>query len=411
VKGYLRARDRRRDEGKKKRLRADAQNWLMVVEAGYDIDGKRQQKYRSFTGDRATAEQKLRDFIDEVKSGFVIDERLTIGAYLAKWLAHKGTEGLAARTLLRYEGIVRDYLTPTLGSVPLAKLGTAHVKDAIGRWRSSKRKDRKKGALSERTIFHIFSTLKSALADAERDELVRRNVCKAMRAPSKGQSAVHGVDETAALALIEHLDDSPLGLPTRIALLTGLRRGELLATRWSDVDLDGGTLAVRRSLETAKDDAGNVVAHFKAPKTEKSQRVVALPAGAVSALRSYRALYAQKLLADGIAASDEDLIFPEPDEYAWSPRKAWIPDVFSAAFYYRVSKSGLRKVSFHGLRHSYASIALRAGVPLKVVSDALGHTSVKTTGDLYTEVLGDLQRDAANRIDDIFERARAKRSS
>ena len=156
MKGYLRVRDRRSDEGKKKRLRADAQNWLMVVEAGYDIDGKRQQKYRSFTGDRATAEQKLRDFIDEVKSGFVIDERLTIGTYLAKWLAHKGTEGLASRTLSRYEGIVRDYLTPTLGSVPLAKLGTAHVKDAIGRWRSSKRKDRKKGALSERTIFHIF---------------------------------------------------------------------------------------------------------------------------------------------------------------------------------------------------------------------------------------------------------------
>jgi hypothetical protein len=121
--------------------------------------------------------------------------------------------------------------------------------------------------------------------------------------------------------------------------------------------------------------------------------------------------YAQKLLAAGIAATDDDRIFPEADEYAWHPRRAWIPDVFSAAFYYRVSKSGLRKVSFHGLRHSYASIALRAGVPLKVVSDALGHTSVKTTGDLYTEVLGDLQRDAANRIDDIFERAKAKRSS
>jgi integrase len=411
MKGYLRTRDRRSVESKKKRLRADEQRWLLVVEAGYDLDGKRTQKYRSFTGDRAAAEQKLRAFIDEVKSGVVIDERLTVGDYLAKWVAHKGTEGLAARTLSRYEGIVRDYLIPTLGGVSLAKLGTAHIRDAIARWRTAKRKDRKAGALSERTIFHIFSTLKAALADAERDELVRRNASKAMRAPAKGQSAVRAVDETTALALIEHLDGTPLGLPTRIALLTGLRRGELLALRWSDVDLDQSTLAVRRSLETAKDDAGKAAARFKAPKTEKSQRVVALPGGAVTALRAYRAQYAQKLLADGMAATDDDLIFPEPDEYAWHPRRPWIPDVFSAAFYYRVSMSGLRKVSFHGLRHSYASIALRAGVPLKVVSDALGHTSVKTTGDLYTEVLGDLQRDAASRIDDIFERARAKRPS
>jgi integrase len=383
----------------------------MVVEAGYDIDGKRQQKYRSFTGDRATAEQKLRDFIDEVKSGVIIDERLSTGDYLSRWFKRKSAEGLAARTTSRYDGIVRDYLIPTLGSVPLAKLGTAHVKDAIGRWRTAERKDRKAGALSDRTIHHIFSTLKAALADAERDELVRRNVCKAVRAPSKGQSRVRAVDETGGMALVDHLDSTPLGLPTFIALLTGLRRGELLAARWSDADLDQSTLAVRRSLETAKDEAGKAIARFKVPKTEKSQRVVALPGAAVTALRTYRAEYAQKLLAAGIAATDEDLIFPDPDENAWHPRRTWIPDVFSAAFYYRVSMSGLPKVSFHGLRHSYASIALRAGVPLKVVSDALGHTSVKTTGDLYTEVLGDLQRDAANRIDDIFERAKAKRSS
>jgi len=411
MKGYLRLRDRRGDESKKKRLRACELRWLLVVEAGYDLDGKRKQKYRSFTGDRATAEQKLRDFIGEVKSGVVIDERMSTGDYLSKWFKHKSAEGLAARTTSRYDGIVRDYLIPTLGSVPLAKLGTAHVKDAIRRWRTAGRKDRKAGELSDRTIHHIFSTLKAALADAERDELVRRNVCKAMRAPSKGQSSVRAVDETAAVALIDYLDATPLGLPTFIALLTGLRRGELLALRWSDADLDQRTLAVRRSLETAKDAVGRAIARFKAPKTEKSQRIVALPGAAVTALRAYRAEYAQKLLAAGMAATDEDLIFPDPDEYAWHPRRAWVPDVFSAAFYYRVSTSGLRKVSFHGLRHSYASIALRAGVPLKVVSDALGHTSVKTTGDLYTEVLGDLQRDAANRIDGIFERAKAKRSS
>jgi integrase len=414
MRGYLRLRDRRDAKTKKaERLKAHEQRWSLVVDAGYKVNGKRQQRYRSFAGTREQAEAKLRAFIDEVKSGVVMDEKLLTADYLARWLQQKRSEGLASGTLSRYEGIVRDSIAPVLGSIPIAKLAVVDVKKALSEWRDAPRKDRKSGKLSDRTIHHIFSTLKSALADAVRDEAVKRNVCAAVRTPSKGHSHVRAIDETAALALLDFLDETPLGLPTRIALLTGLRRAELLALRWGDLDLDGCMLHVRRSLEVVKGEQGAEAVRFKTPlKTKKSRRPIALPAEeAVAVLRAHRVALGKQRLELGIPASEDDLVFPEPDPLRWSPARPWNPDRFSSAFYYRVSKSGLPKVSFHGLRHSFASISLRAGVPLKVVSEALGHTTIAITADLYTEVLGDLQRQAADKIDDVFDRARARRAS
>jgi integrase len=412
MRGYMRVRDRRSPEKKKsRRLKASEQKWLLVIDAGYRVNGKRVQKFRAFTGSREEAEDKLREFIEEVKSGTVISNRLSTADYLTRWLEHKRSEGLAGKTLARYEGIVRDYLTPELGSIPVAKLGAAHVKQALVTWRSATCKNRKDAKLGDRTVHHIFATLKSALNEAVRDEVVRRNVCQSLRPPSKGRSYVRAIDETAALTLLEKLEGTQLGLATRIALLTGLRRGEILGLRWSDVDLDGRTLYVRRSLELTKDETGALVPRFKEPKTEKSRRAVALPTQAVSALRTHRAALGQLRLGVGGAASEDDLVFPEPEPLGWTPTRPWNPDRFSAQFYWRVKTSGLPKITFHGLRHSFASIALRAGVPLKVVSEQLGHTSVKTTGDLYTEVLGDLQRDAADRIDEVFDRARGRQSA
>jgi integrase len=412
MKGYLRVRDRRSSEKKRAhRLKADQQKWLLVVDAGYHVKGKRLQKFRSFTGTREEADDKLRQFVAEVKTGIVVGDRLSTAEYLARWLEQKRTEGLAGKTVARYEGIVRDYLIPELGSGPIAKVAAAHVKQALLVWRSAICKNRKRRKLADRTVHHIFATLKSALNEALREEAVKRNACLSVRPPSKGRSHVEAIDETAALVLLEKLDATALGLPTLIAVYTGLRRGELLSLRWSDIDLDARTLFVRRSLELTKNEAGALVPRFKEPKTAKSHRAVALPTQAVAALRAHRASQGQVRLSEGIAASEHDLVFPEPEPIGWRPTRPWNPDRFSAQFYWRVKTSGLPKVTFHGLRHSFASIALRAGVPLKVVSEQLGHTSVKTTGDLYTEVLGDLQRDAADRMDDVFDRARANRNS
>ncbi|MGZ3540452.1 MAG: site-specific integrase, partial [Vulcanimicrobiaceae bacterium] len=190
-----------------------------------------------------------------------------------------------------------------------------------------------------------------------------------------------------------------VAIPTFVALCTGLRRGELLALRSDDVDLERGPLHVRRSLEQLK---GGKCA-FKQPKTKKSRRVVPLQSAAVAALRQVRAKQsAIKLRLRGYNAGA--LVFPDPESDSGEP---WGPDRFSASFYYRARKAGFA-ISFHGLRHSFATIALRAGVPMKTVSEALGHTTTAITADIYTHVAVDSLRQASDLIGDAIGAARKK---
>jgi integrase len=223
-------------------------------------------------------------------------------------------------------------------------------------------------------------------------------------APKKGRSEISALDETQILALLEYLDQTLVGPVTRLAIYTGMRRGELLALTWDAVDLERRVLHVRRSLEVTGSGKTRTV-HFKAPKTDKSRRDVALTAGAVELLRSRHAEQSQLRVFLGGPLGDEQLVFPNP-----RTGEPWKPDTFSNEFLRAVKASKLPKVTFHGLRHSYASISLRAGTPLKVVSEMLGHTTTAITADLYTHVLGDLKAEAADRLDAIFSDAEKRRA-
>lgn len=410
MKGHKRARDRRSAETKKsRRLPADQQTWLLVVEGGY-VEGKRTQRFRSFVGTEREADAALRRFIAEVERGEVYDERLTVEAYATKWLEQKRNEALASRTLARYESAVKLHIVPALGALPLAKVKPLHVRQAMATWRAG-RKDRKSGALTDRTIHHLFALLSSIFADAQRDDLTRKNPCRQMRAPSKGRSTVTTVDEETTLAILDRLDDTPLGVPTRLALFTGLRRGELLALTWADVDADARTISVSKSLEMTRED-GVTAARVKATKTASSVRAVPLPLAAVALLKAHRVAHAQALLASGLSASPADLVFPNPDPYRFDPRAPWLPDRFSASYYQAVHSSKLATVSFHALcRHGFASLSLKAGTPLKVVSTILGHATIAVTADTYSHVMAGLEREAADRVGDLLERAEARRAA
>ena len=184
-----------------------------------------------------------------------------------------------------------------------------------------------------------------------------------------------------------------------------MRRGELLGLTWDAVDFDHRVVHVRRSLEVTGTGKDRGVA-FKVPKTEKSRRDVALTARAIELLRSHHAGQSEVRVFLGGPLGDERLVFPNP-----RTGEPWKPDTFSSEFLARIKASGLPKVTFHGLRHSYASISLRAGTPLKVVSEMLGHTTTAITADLYTHVLGNLKAEAADRLDAIFDDAELKRAA
>ena len=178
-------------------------------------------------------------------------------------------------------------------------------------------------------------------------------------------------------------------------MTTGLRRGELLGLRWQDVDLDGGKLAVRQSLEQTK--AGGLA--FKQPKTQKGRRVVTLPPIAVEALRRHRADQARERLLLGPAYEDHGLVLAQADGRPVNPE-----DV-TRAFKRLARKAGVRPLSLHKLRHTHATLLLGANVHPKVVSERLGHATVGITLDTYSHVLPHLQEEAARKIDALLARS------
>ena len=199
---------------------------------------------------------------------------------------------------------------------------------------------------------------------------------------------MQGVDEAGTARLLQAVEGMRLYMPVLLAVMTGMRRGEILALRWQDTDLEKGLVAVRRSLEQTRDGL-----RFKQPKTGKGMRSVALPGIAIQVLRRHRTEQAQERLKLGPAYEDNDLICPRPDG---SP---WPPDSLSTAFASLIRRSDLPRIRFHDLRHSHATQLLRHGIHPKVVSERLGHSKVGITLDTYSHVLPGMQEEAASKVD------------
>jgi integrase len=208
---------------------------------------------------------------------------------------------------------------------------------------------------------------------------------------------MRALDEDETASLLNLLGESRLYLPVLLGVTTGLRRGEILGLRWSDIDLATCTIAVVQSLEQTKEGL-----RFKAPKTHRSRRSIVLGAMTVEALRSHRAKQAEERLALGPGYEDQDLVCPRPGGTPWAP------DVFSTTFAAFVRRSGMKPFRFHDLRHTHATHLLKAGVHPKIVSERLGHSAVGITLDTYSHVLPSMQQDAMRLIDAALQTAMKK---
>lgn len=369
-------------------------SYTIVVALPRGLDGKRRREVFTVKGMRKVAEAEMARRIHEIETGHVTSAtRVTLAQFMERWLDAKKSSALAYSTVERYEDLSRRYIVPALGAVQLNKLSPLQIEEAIGKWRSTTRGGGRKGKIGQRTVHHIYSTLRTALYQAQRWNVITRNPSANVDRVTRGASEIGALDEVAALQLIKALQGDALEIPTLVTVMTGLRRGELLALKWSDIDLQGAVLKVRRSLEIAGDEL-----RFKEPKTPKSRRSIPLPGQVLAALRQHRVRQLETKLQIGPSYNGEDLVFPNPYGFPWNPKR------FSSTFN-RKLKALKCPVSFHGLRHSYASILLRSGTSLKVASEALGHTNISITADLYTHVLGGLQREAADKLGALFDEA------
>ncbi len=221
-----------------------------------------------------------------------------------------------------------------------------------------------------------------------------RNIAEAVDPPRFDRKEMLVLNPVGVAQLLQAAQGTELTAIVAVAIGTGLRRGELLALRWSDVNLDARRLTVHRSLETVKG-----LTRTKPPKTVRSARTIALPLFVTDILRAQRQQQEAQGRDLGLKADEDGWIFTRADGSSWEP------GAFSLAFARFVKRAKLPRVRFHDLRHSFGTLALASGVDLQTVSRALGHESTAITSRTYLHAIEALQEDAAARIDALLGNA------
>jgi integrase len=329
---------------------------------------------------RAEVSRKLEAAKDDVKAGLLATA--STADYLAGWSAAVAPS-VRPSTSREYARHVRQYWTPAIGDVPLSALTAAHVERVMAAMTAR--------GLSPRTVRYARTTLRRALGDAIRDGLLVRNAAALSRPPRQERPELRPLTRTEARTLLEATAEDRFGPLYALLVGTGLRIGEAVALSWTDVD--DHELTVRRSVHRAE-GKGYI---FGEPKTRQSRRTVTLPAIARRALETQRTRQdaARAALRPGEWQDTRGLIFTDPIGRPLSPL------LVSADFREAADRLGL-PVRLHDLRHTFATLALTAGVPLKTVSSALGHSSIAITADVYAHVTPELRDEAAAALDRAF---------
>jgi integrase len=358
--------------------------------------GKRRIATVTVRGSRKEAERELRRLLRALDTGEHVDpNRITVREWLTTWLDTTRAE-VAPKSAERYAEIVNNFLAPALGALQLAKLAPVHIQDAYNSWTCGGRRDGKAGGLAPRTRRHLHRILSAALSRAVENQLIARNPCDVFkkRLPKVERREMATLTAEQSARLLDAVGHSHIYWPVLIALATGARRGEVLAIRWRNVDLDRGTIRIVESLEQTKSGL-----RFKSPKTDRA-RAVTLPSFALEELCRLKREQAENLLALGVRQTGDTLVCARRDGEPLQPQS--LTHEFPR---FLTRLKDFPRVRFHDLRHSHATQLLLAGVHPKIAQERLGHSTVTTTLDLYSHVTDTMQEDAAGRLDAAFRGA------
>jgi integrase len=375
-------------------------NWYAVLSTRDEKTGKRKVKFISLpdvTGKRE-AQQALARIVTEINSGgFVELNKVTVAVFLRRWLTHIKTR-IGAASFERYCEHV-NVIIPILGTVPLTKLRPEQIAAMYGKALDSGRHDGK-GGLSPRTVRQIHGMLKQALAQACVWRAISYNPAALVKPPKVQRKEMKTIDTKTTAKMLDAARGTSIFIPVLLGILCGLRRGEICALRWRNVDLENGQLAIVASRSCGE--------HGK--PTEKSTktgrgRLVALPALAVAELRRHRAQQAEQLLRLGVALTDEHHVYAKFDG------EPGHPTFLTRLFNQFMRDHKLPQIRFHDLRHSHATALLAAGIHPKIAQERLGHSSIAVTMDTYSHAIPNMQQDAVAKLDAALRLAMNKQDT
>ena len=352
----------------------------------------RRREWHSGYKTKGEANKALVAMLGEADKGIHVEpSTLTVRSYVeTQWLRSLETSNLRESTVEMYRRSVRSYVLPHLGALKLRDVTPARV----AAWLETL----KAAGIGDRTIEVAAITAGKLFRSAFDRELISRNPCdnaavrEARPHPKAKAPTVWSTEETKRF-LDSQAGDRLFAL-WRVAATTGLRRGELAALRWSDLDLNAGSLRVSHTLAVV----GYKVAESE-PKTEKSRRTVGLDSATVSALKAHRTRQAEEMFAIGRRPGKDGYVFTaNPQGDAFHPQR------FTQILEAKAKAAGLPPIHLHCLRHGHATHALEAGVPMKVVQERLGHSSIAITSDIYSHVLAATDQAAAAQVAAVLDR-------
>ena len=398
-------------------------NYRLTVSCGYDKKGKQIRKYKSIDlssipakKQEAEAERQWILFKEEIEKGIYFDTgKITFEDFIYKWLKEYAEVNLAPKTVSRYKEILESRVIPCLGHTKLNKLQPTHLTEFYNNLRENGiRKDNKTGGLSERTILHHHRVISTILNTAVQWQFILNNPAERLKPPKVEKKEAKHYTEEQIQYIFELLEDEPVKYKTMIylAVFGGMRMGELAGLEWQDFKSENQMLTIRQSSQYLPDKG----VFTKSPKNESSKRIISLPKSVVSSLNQY------KLWQNGEKATLKNLWIDSNRIFTSKNGEPMFPDTPSQWFHKFIKRHNesikndkkikedqkelylLPEVNFHGLRHTNATLLISQGVDITTVSKRLGHARTSTTTDIYSHSLRKSDIEAANKLDNLFNK-------
>jgi integrase len=383
---------------RKRELKGGKHSWQIIIERDIDPStGERKRIYRTLKGcTKKHAEKEMYKILNEINNNVYVEANTkTFGQFLEDWLDVYIKPNKSPTTYAGYERHVRKYIIPALGNKKLQQLKVIDIQKFYNSLLEESPLSGK--PMKPKTIQNIHMNIRAALSQAVKLDLIKKSPADNVILPKTRKYKAEIYDQDEVTILMEKVKDTDLEVPISLAVGLGLRRGELLALTYDDVDFENSKIMIKHNqVQVGKEIL------TKEPKTESSIREIELPKTLVSLLQKERRKYYEKKMKAGADFKDHNLIVCKEDG---EPIKS---NSFSQKFRRFLARHDLKKLRFHDLRHTNATLMLKYGINPKVAQQRLGHASISTTMDIYSHVITEVEKEAAAKLDDgIFSNVKA----